>query len=447
MKKKEITKGIQNAFNNSVPNMFDDILLKCEKKKGKLIMKETSNKETINVKEPKQRKNKIIPKLSIALASIVLVVALVYSGYGASLKVDSIIELDVNPSVEIKVNKNERVIKVDAKNKEAKEVLNEMDLKNTDIDVALNAIIGAMVTKGYIDDLSNSILVSVENNDKQKGEALRKELVNKINNILGTDDVKGSVLSQSLTTEEKEAKALANKYDISLGKAALILDVLESNKLLTEKDLVGLTINEINVLSESKSTKLTNVEKQGTASTKAYIGKTKAKEIALKHAGVSNPKALEIDFDADDGLIVYEVDFKGNKYEYDYEINAKTGKIVKVDKEVRDDYVAPSSNNSNNNNSYDYDDDYDDDDNYKPSSKPNNNTNTQKSNYISSSTAKSKAFSHAGVSNPTNVEVELDRDDNEYSVEFKANGYEYDYEINATTGSIKSHDKERIDND
>ena len=443
MKKKEITKGIQNAFNNSVPNMFDDILLKCEKKKGKQIMKEVNNKETINVKEPKQRKNKIIPKLSIALASIVLVATLVYSGYGASLKVDSIIELDVNPSVEIKVNKNERVIEVDAKNKEAKEVLNEMDLKNTDIDVALNAIIGAMVTKGYIDDLSNSILVSVENDDKQKGEALRKELVNKINSILGTDDVKGSVLSQSLTTEEKEAKALANKYDISLGKAALILDVLESNKLLTEKDLVGLTINEINVLSESQSTKLTSVEKQGTSSTKAYIGKTKAKEIALKHAGVSNPKALEIDFDADDGLIVYEVDFKGNKYEYDYEINAKTGKVVKVDKEIRDDYVAPSSNNSNNNNSYDYDDDYDDDDNYKP----NNNTNTQKTNYISSSTAKSKAFSHAGVSNPTNVEVELDRDDNEYSVEFKANGYEYDYEINATTGSIKSYDKERIDND
>ena len=420
MKNKEIKKKINKSLTNSIPDKFNEILLQCEKKKGKRIM---NKKEKIKEKS----KRNYIPKVSFALALITLVFGITYFGYNKTYKVESIIELDVNPSIELKINQKDQVIEAVAKNDDAKNVLENMELEKIDIDVALNAIIGSMVTKGYIDDLSNSILLSVENDDVQKSEQLREKLVTKINNILNNDKINGSVLSQNLSSTNNKATTLANDYNISEGKASLILEILESNKLLTEKDLVGLTINELNVLSERNQTTLKTVEKEGNASTKAYIGKTKAKQIALNHAGVSNPENLEIEFDADNGIIVYEVDFNTTTMEYEYEINAITGKIIKTEKEKNDEYHSSNTANTNSNTS-------------------NSTTNETKSTtkaYIGKTKAKQIALNHAGVSNPKNLEIEFDADDNEYSVEFKYNGYEYEYEINATTGIIKNNHKEK----
>ena len=66
-----------------------------------------------------------------------------------------------------------------------------------------------------------------------------------------------------------------------------------------------------------------------------YIGKDKAKEIALNHAGVTADKVsfMKCEFDRDDGIAVYDVEFYFDRCEYNYEINAKNGKILKVEKD------------------------------------------------------------------------------------------------------------------
>ncbi len=440
MRKKEITDRLQTSLNNSIPNQFDEILLKCQKKKGKIIMNEVKNNKEET--KPSKKKTNLIPRLSVAFAVVLVALGITYFGYNASYKVDSIIELDVNPSIELKVNKNEEVIEAIAQNEEAKQILKDMDLEKTDIDVALNAIIGSMVTNGYIDELANSILLTVENDDSAKGEELRQRLVAQINKILGSDQINGSVLSQNLSEADAKAQELAEKYNISLGKANLILDILNSNSLLTEQDLVGLSINELNVLSEEKANNLNTVSKEGTASTKSYIGKTKARQIALNHAGVSNPNYIEVEFDADDGLIIYEVEFNTSSREYEYEIDAKTGDIIYTNYEPNDDnYNYSSSNNStssSNNSSSN-----------SNSSSSNRSSTSTSSNYISSSKARQIALNHAGATSntATRIHVELDREDNEYQVEFIYNNREYDYEINATTGKILDYDSERLDND
>ena len=64
-----------------------------------------------------------------------------------------------------------------------------------------------------------------------------------------------------------------------------------------------------------------------------YIGESKAKQIALAHAGVSEGsiREFECELDREDGIMVYEIDFECGNYEYEYEINAATGEIVKYD--------------------------------------------------------------------------------------------------------------------
>lgn len=47
-------------------------------------------------------------------------------------------------------------------------------------------------------------------------------------------------------------------------------------------------------------------------------------------------KFYHAELDRERKTIVYEVEFVSGKHEYDYEVNAETGKIIKAEKEFRD---------------------------------------------------------------------------------------------------------------
>ena len=87
---------------------------------------------------------------------------------------------------------------------------------------------------------------------------------------------------------------------------------------------------------------------QTSTSNKEIITESEAKKIALEHAGVSSKKAtfVKSKLDWDDGRRVYEVEFYADDYtEYDYEIDASTGKILSYDYDAED-YKAPSNSGS-----------------------------------------------------------------------------------------------------
>ena len=68
------------------------------------------------------------------------------------------------------------------------------------------------------------------------------------------------------------------------------------------------------------------------------IGEEKAAEIALKHAGFTKEQVtkLRVEYDYDNGMPEYEVDFHQGGYEYDYRINAELGEILSFDKDLED---------------------------------------------------------------------------------------------------------------
>ena len=93
---------------------------------------------------------------------------------------------------------------------------------------------------------------------------------------------------------------------------------------------------------------------------KGRIGIQKARELALAHAGLKDAVFSEGEYDLDDGI--YELEFTAGGIEYEYEVNAFTGKITAADRERNDDWDAWDDDDR-----YDddrYDDDHDDDDRY-----------------------------------------------------------------------------------
>lgn len=60
-----------------------------------------------------------------------------------------------------------------------------------------------------------------------------------------------------------------------------------------------------------------------------------AKALALEQAGLTADQVtrLEVEYEIDDGMPRYEVQFRYDGWEYDYEIHAETGKILSFDRD------------------------------------------------------------------------------------------------------------------
>ena len=337
MKRKTVEDRINKVFSDSVPDVLDNILKVCEEKKGF-----DYDMKKYKITEKKSSRFRLYNFIGVGAVACVAIIGFI-NLYNND-RVESVIGFDVNPSVELKVNKNERVIDVDALNKDGEVILKDMDFENVDLDVVVNALIGSMVKNGFLTVDENSILVSVKSNNSDKEVELKNNITKEVNSILKSVSIDGSILSQTLD-DNKKIEKLADKYDISIGKAKLVSDVVDSGltnskgEVYNEESLVKLSINELNLLLTSKNANISDVTYNGvSASEKSYIGNDKAKEIALDNAKLSSSDAfgLEVEFDCDNGKLVYEVDFESKNKDYEYEIDAKTGNIIKKDVEIDD---------------------------------------------------------------------------------------------------------------
>ena len=433
MKNRELEDQIERAFTRAVPDVLEAVLSDCDKQKGSVIPMTKKVQSENKVQTPRKNRPTWVKRFGGIAAAFVLLVgcAVGYGSYHQSHAVDSVVSLDVNPSVEIQVNRKDEVLEVVPLNEDGRKVIGDMDFAGSDLDVTVNALIGSMLQNGYLSELANSILISVENDDAQRGAQLQEQLTQEINNLLQTNSFSGAVLSQTVS-DDSALRDKAEQYGITLGKAQLIQQITQENSRYTFADLVPLSINELNLLrtsSQSTAQSEAQVKSVGSASDKAYIGSDRAKEVAFERAGVSASKAanVSVEMDYEDGVMVYQVEFKYGGYEYDCDVNATTGAVVKYEKETDDDSQKKSTQNDT------------------TSTQSNEST----SGGISKDKAKEIALSHAGVSankiSDYSIEVDTENGIKIYEIDFKAGGYEYEYDINATTGSVMRCDKEADD--
>ena len=433
MNNKQIRRRLSRAAAHAAPDVFENILLNCEAREGaRQDMQIRAFAGDLNPVFAPRRAEKVIRRTRGLAAAVTVMVLLLAAAVQMSLgyfAVDSVVGIDVNPSLELRTNSADKVISVTPLNDDAVIVLDGMDLKNVNLNVAVNALIGSMLKYGYIDEVQNSVLISVKNADAQKGFELQEKLANEVGTLLSANAFEGAVISQ-MVAEDERLRALADAHGISIGKAALINLLVEQNDQMLFEDVANLGINDISLLVSSRQANLQGVIVSGKANDSAYIGDEKAKAIALAHAEIDIADATFIKsyFDWDDGVAVYDVEFYSGNVEYDYEIDALTGLIREYDRDI-DSYSIPQKSGSGGEKS--------------------NASSKSSDGYIGEETAKSTALSHAGFSVPDveRMRVELERDDGRmtYEVEFYKGGMEYQYEIDAVSGEVLEWEHELDD--
>ena len=402
MTNEKMEQRLASAVEKTAPNDVNGVLSRCDERKGTVIPMTTK---------------KTTKKRWTTLAAACLALVLLGGGgifYQQAHAVASVVSLDVNPSIELKVSRNEKVLVCTPLNEDAKAILADMgdgaDLKGAKLDVAVNAIVGSLVRNGYLDSISSAIMISVEDKDTVRAEKLQRELTSTVDGVLQTSEAKASVLTQTLT-QDAGLEQQARENSISTGKAALVNRVLALNPALKFDALAKLSVEELKDLAEAGAPAMP-------------IGKDAAAYAAEQYAGTTalDSVTAEVDSELDESPAHYEVEIRSQSgEEFEYKIDAYTGAILESKREAADGTEVPVVQPS------------------KPAPTGD----------IGHAKAKSIALNHAGVSENKAYDMEIELDDEDgtlvYEVEFKFGGMEYSYEINAATGAIIKHEAE-LDN-
>lgn len=395
MTNEKMEQRLASALEKTAPDDVSGVLSRCEVRKGTVSS---------------MKANHTIKKKWATLVAACLAVILLGGGgalYQQANAAASVVSLDVNPSIELRVSRSEKVLACAPLNEDAKAILADMgggaDLKGAKLDVAVNAIVGSLVRNGYLSSISSAIMISVEDKNTARAEKLQRELTDAVDGVLQTSDAKASVLTQTLT-QDAAREQQARENSISTGKAALVNRVLAINPALQFEALSKLSVEELKDLAEAGAPAMP-------------IGKDKALSIAA--AAFSRDLAdeirySEVDAELDESPAQYEVEITGQKgEEIEYKIDAYTGTILESKRETEEKTSAAQPTFSGD---------------------------------IGHAKAKSIALNHAGVSENKayDMEIELDEEDGTlvYEVEFKSGGMEYSYEINAATGAIVKQETE-----
>ena len=160
MTESRIKESLKTAIENSTPDILEELMTELEiKDEPKELMHDMLAEEQSSEKKwiPRMKRRSNMMKAFAGCAAALMVVV-AGMGLAASKEALAVVSLDVNPSIEISIDKNERVLDANPINDEASEIIGEMNLKGSDIDVACNAIVGSMLTHGYLTDIQNSLL-------------------------------------------------------------------------------------------------------------------------------------------------------------------------------------------------------------------------------------------------------------------------------------------------
>ena len=408
MTNKKMEQRLASAVEKTAPNDVSGVLSRCDERKGTVIPMTT--KKTVN------------RKWTTLVAACLAVMLLCGGGvfYQQAHAVASVVSLDVNPSIELKVNRSEKVLACAPLNEDAKAILADMsngaDLKGAKLDVAVNAIVGSLVRNGYLDSISSAIMISVEDKDTARAEKLQRELTSAVDGVLQTSEAKAAVLTQTLT-QDAAREQQARENNISTGKAALVNCVLAINPSLKFDALAKLSVEELKDLAEAGAPAMP-------------IGKEAAACAAEQYAGTTalDSVTAEVDPELDESPAHYEVGLHAAWGEFEYLVDAYTGKVLSGQRNL---LTAASTPNETT----------------KPSDQKPDPSGTAQD--IGHAKAKSIALNHAGVSENEAYDMEIELDDEDgtlvYEVEFKSGNMEYSYEINAATGAILKHEAELED--
>lgn len=351
MKKRDLKNRITEAFKAESPDLSARILASCSKEP----QLPASAFEMQLVESPMKRPNYNVIFKRVVACAICLV--LFISGLSIGLlipngdnnivhsDVETFVYLDVNPSIELRMDDKNNVVECLAGNEDAEAILLGLKLEGVDMNTALTAIVGAMYVNGYLIENSNSILISVDAKDDETTESLLADITNKINTVFEKNSLECSIIAQSVDVDD-ELEQRALKSGVSVGKMHLVDKMVGKMDEFNSEDaseLVDMSIKELNLIYSTRPNKGEEDDPFGkdvsSGEVSGFVNQKDALTLLLTAIEV-NQNCIEWyrvqakpQHQNGNRQMVYNVSIrlKDDTVTYEFEVDCQTGEVVKID--------------------------------------------------------------------------------------------------------------------
>lgn len=331
--KKEIRHKIRKAFAEETPDLRDRVIAAC--------------KRETQLPPPERKKSGVsalLRRTAAVAACLLLFGGGLLTGYLIPSAKESVaaeetrVYLDVNPSLRLALDENNRVLSCSAINEDAQTVLKDVELEGVELKTALHALIGSMYVKGYLNETDNSMLISVDTNDTANTPTYLAYITKKVNEIFDGSEMECSILAQGVRADEN-LKKRADAQGISVGKMYLVdklVDKMDEFDEASVSRLSEMSIRELNLIYSMKPEEGGKPEDElSSGNVGGYVGKEVALNAVLQELGADKTSVERYEIFAVPGNregsgVVYAVTvrLRNDRTLYRFEVDCETGEVT-----------------------------------------------------------------------------------------------------------------------
>lgn len=195
--------------------------------------------------------------LALACACFLLLIG---TGWFTQFKmIYSIVNVDVNPSLDIMVNRRDNVLSVKANNQEARELLEGRNYKGWNITEMVESLVDDLALQGYLTNENNVILLSVNSKSQRGYSGLQTALPAAVTEGLVDYGITPKLFLQRLNKDE-EAQKQAEQFHISQGRQQFINLLLKQDASLNEENLASMNVEMLIELAEELELSFDEIE-------------------------------------------------------------------------------------------------------------------------------------------------------------------------------------------
>lgn len=183
--------------------------------------------------------------------------------------------LDVNPNIELIVNKKNITKEIYALNEEAEILLIDMDLKDKDILDVIDILSSEMIATGFINQTDYKLIdLNTVSGKEVRNEKLNSSIKKRLEENLAKKNIIAEV---NIDVVNGDIQDDAEKNDISIGKMLMVAKALEAGTSYSKSELVRMSIK--NIQEEIK----TNSQKPSQENKEALLKEKELRKETIKN--------------------------------------------------------------------------------------------------------------------------------------------------------------------
>ncbi len=198
--------------------------------------------------ESKASKRAFLTRMATLAATFLIFVAISFAFvYTYALEAD-VVYIDVNPSLELSLNRRNTIIRVKYLNEDARALFEEVDLKGKNMDDGLEIIMQALDSGGYMEKEDSEVYIAVYSDNEKKASQRLSELASGVAECEKKHDREPTINTIEVDRNDKKQ---SGQKGISPNKYHFIKEILELSDDNTEEELSEMSVKELRRLCNS----------------------------------------------------------------------------------------------------------------------------------------------------------------------------------------------------